>query len=407
MTKPVIKIENLSKKYIIPSGKNASYGSLRDAIASWFSKPTDTNAEGRDVFWALRDLNLSIDKGEVLGIVGKNGSGKSTLLKLISSIIEPTSGSVEVSGRISSLIEVGAGFHPELTGRENTYFNGAILGMTTREIDDKLEEILAFSEIGSFFDVPVKFYSSGMYVRLAFSVAIHVDPDILIVDEVLSVGDFEFQKKCQNKIREFVDQGKTVLLVSHSMEAIESLCNRALLLDKGKLVVDGETHEVIQNYTGRALKEPGYFTSLKAKGGKEKIKVKSLELLSKDGKRTKFLNYLEPLHVIATIKGDGAKLKNLRIDVNIIGSTSNTWLASYTNAPNYVDIDDSKFSVRISKLGLSPGLYKANFSVHTDKDELQQWIPDAISFEVIDTDSKVQTGAQENIYLDIIEISKI
>lgn len=406
MSDTVIKIENLSKRYIIPSGKNASYGSLRDTIAGWFNKSAGLSTE-KDTFWALKGLNLSIHKGEVVGIIGKNGSGKSTLLKLISNIIEPTSGSVEVNGRISSLIEVGAGFHPELTGRENVYFNGAILGMTTREIDDRLEEILAFSEIGSFFDVPVKFYSSGMYVRLAFSVAVHVDPDILIVDEVLSVGDFEFQKKCQNKIREFVDQGKTVLLVSHSLEAIESLCTRAILLDKGKLAIDDKPHEVIQNYTGRALKEPGYFTSLKARGGKEKIRVKSLELLSKDGQRTKLLNYLDPLHIVTTLKGSNDRLKNLRIDINIIGSTSNTWLVSYTNAPNYIDVDGNKFSVRVDELNLGPGLYKANFSLHTNKDELQQWIPDAISFEVVDTNSQVQTGAQENIYLETLVINDI
>lgn len=245
---PAIIIEDLSKRYSKSSA--GQHSSLKEYVSSVIKpKKKDHKLHG-DEFWALRRINLTIQKGEVLGIVGRNGSGKSTLLKLITGIITPTTGSVLINGTIASLIEVGAGFHHELTGRENVYFNGAILGMKRNEVDQKLKEIHDFSGIGDFFDTPVKHYSSGMYVRLAFSVAVHVDPEILIIDEVLAVGDFDFKKKSEAKIRSFLEQGKTVLMVSHSSKVVEDLCSRAIMLEKGHLVAEGEPRDVIERYSG-------------------------------------------------------------------------------------------------------------------------------------------------------------
>ena len=242
-------------------GERLRYKALRDTLTDALYAPFRATASlfnghnGHDHiassglsesdFWALKQVSFDIKKGEVVGIIGRNGAGKSTLLKILSRITKPTEGYVRIHGRIGSLLEVGTGFHPELTGRENIYLNGAILGMTKREIGGKFDEIIAFAEIEKFIDTPVKFYSSGMYVRLAFAVAAHLEPDILIVDEVLAVGDMEFQKKCLGKMEDVTHQGRTVLFVSHNMGAIKSLCSRAILLDAGRVVCDGGVDLVV------------------------------------------------------------------------------------------------------------------------------------------------------------------
>lgn len=207
-----------------------------------------------DTFWALKDINFDVNRGEVVGIIGRNGAGKSTLLKILSRITSPTDGEIRLKGRVGSLLEVGTGFHPELTGRENIYFNGAILGMKKKEIDDKFDEIVKFSGVEKFLDTPVKRYSSGMQVRLAFSVAANLDPEILLVDEVLAVGDAEFQKKCLGKMGEVAEGGRTVLFVSHNMAAIQNLCSRAILLESGNLVNEGQVSEVISYYLSNTEK---------------------------------------------------------------------------------------------------------------------------------------------------------
>jgi lipopolysaccharide transport system ATP-binding protein len=201
-----------------------------------------------DTFWALKDINFEVEQGEVLGIIGRNGAGKSTLLKILSRITAPTEGEIRLKGRIGSLLEVGTGFHPELTGRENIYFNGAILGMKKKEIDDKFDEIVKFSGVVKFLDTPVKRYSIGMQVRLAFSVAANLDPEILLVDEVLAVGDAEFQKKCLGKMEEVSDYGRTVIFVSHNMAAVQNLCDKVCLLNNGKIVEIGDTDTIISCY---------------------------------------------------------------------------------------------------------------------------------------------------------------
>src|SRR5213075_17139 len=250
MSDAIITVENLGKKYSLRHQRNERYTSLRDVIAEkalgFFKNLKSGNgvSVSKEDFWALKDVSFEVQKGEVLGIIGRNGAGKSTLLKILARITEPTSGKVEIEGRVASLLEVGTGFHPELTGRENIFMNGAILGMKQAEIKNKFDEIVSFSGIEQFIDTPVKRYSSGMYVRLAFAVAAHLEPEILIVDEVLAVGDAEFQKKCLGKMDEVAKGGRTVLFVSHNMEAVDRLTTRCLCLSSGELSHDGETSEV-------------------------------------------------------------------------------------------------------------------------------------------------------------------
>ncbi|MCS7047887.1 MAG: ABC transporter ATP-binding protein [Verrucomicrobiae bacterium] len=241
MSEVAIRVENLGKQYRL--GPRERYKALRDVLANPFrrSPPAET-------FWALRDVSFEVQRGEVVGVIGRNGAGKSTLLKILSQITEPTTGSAEIHGRVGSLLEVGTGFHPELTGRENIFLNGAILGMRKKEIESKFDEIVAFAEVEKFIDTPVKHYSSGMRMRLAFAVAAHLEPEILLVDEVLAVGDASFQKKCLGKMGDVAKQGRTVLFVSHNMGAIEVLCHRAFLLEEGKLFAEGPPKPVIQQY---------------------------------------------------------------------------------------------------------------------------------------------------------------
>jgi len=257
---PAIKIENLSKKYVIGHQKQERYTALRDVMmhklrgfGERIRHPLSPNREEINVeeFWALKDINLEIEQGDRVGIIGRNGAGKSTLLKVLSRITEPTSGKIHINGRVASLLEVGTGFHPELSGRENIYLNGAILGMGRNEIKRKFDEIVDFSGVEKFLDTPVKRYSSGMYVRLAFAVAAHLEPEILVVDEVLAVGDTQFQKKCLGKMEDVGKDGRTVLFVSHNMAAITSLCQRVVLLDAGRKEYDGSVSEgIVQYYSG-------------------------------------------------------------------------------------------------------------------------------------------------------------
>ena len=252
---PAIRVENLSKEYVL-GGREIGRDSFREMLADSLLAPFRRFRRLRgyvapeDRFLALKDISFEVRPGEALGIIGRNGAGKSTLLKILSRITPPTSGRAELSGRVSSLLEVGTGFHPELTGRENIFLNGTILGMSRVEIRRRFDEIIAFSEIEKFLDTPVKRYSSGMYVRLAFAVAAHLDPEILIVDEVLAVGDAQFQKKCLGKMEEAGREGRTILFVSHNLTAIRKLCTRAILLSQGDLAADGAPKAVIAEYTG-------------------------------------------------------------------------------------------------------------------------------------------------------------
>ncbi|HRH44919.1 MAG TPA: polysaccharide ABC transporter ATP-binding protein [Pyrinomonadaceae bacterium] len=248
--KPIIKVENLGKQYQI-GAKPESYLTFREAIISSLRKPLNffkNQDSEKDRFWALRDLSFEIMPGDIVGIIGRNGAGKSTLLKILSRITEPTVGKAELYGRVGSLLEVGTGFHPELTGRENVFLNGAILGMGRQEIAKKFDEIVDFAEVEKFIDTPVKRYSSGMYMRLAFAIAANLEPEILVVDEVLAVGDAEFQKKCLGKMDEVSKGGRTVLFVSHNMGTILQLCKHCILLEKGKVLAEGPPSEIVEKY---------------------------------------------------------------------------------------------------------------------------------------------------------------
>lgn len=235
-----VHFQHVSKRFILHHERNRSF---QEVMVNLFRRNGS-----REEFWALRDVSFAVEVGETLGIIGENGSGKSTTLKLISGVLVPTEGKVTVDGKVSALLELGAGFHPDLIGRENIFLNGSILGFSHREMNAKLDSIVEFSELGSFIDVPLKHYSAGMYMRLGFAIAIHVDFDILLIDEVLTVGDESFQKKCLNEITHFKRRGRTIIFVSHDLNAVEAICDRVLLLNKGRIESEGEGREVITAY---------------------------------------------------------------------------------------------------------------------------------------------------------------
>ncbi len=298
MSDIAVRVENLGKQYHI--GERAHYKTVREGfsglVAAPFArlrggqlKPAAPSTHFRDnTFWALRNVSFELKQGELLGIIGRNGAGKSTLLKILSQITEPTEGTADIRGRVRSLLEVGTGFHPELTGRENIYLNGAILGMKRAEITRKFDEIVAFAEIARFIDSPVKWYSSGMYTRLAFSVAAHLEPDVLIVDEVLAVGDTSFQARCLAKMQEVSEGGRTVFFVSHMMFAISKLCRRVILIDEGRVVVDGPAEEVVGDYMERVVGTTGTksWAEPSAAPGTGAVRLRSVRVRLEDGQVT-------------------------------------------------------------------------------------------------------------------------
>src|SRR3974390_932063 len=299
MSDSIITVENLSKRYLVghQADTHRRYIALRDVIARGvreFVRKTADMIHGRQIvqgdeveeFWALKNVSFDVKRGEVLGIIGRNGAGKSTLLKILSRITDPTEGRVVLRGRVASLLEVGTGFHPELTGRENIYLNGAILGMSQCEVERKFDEIVAFAEVEQFLDTPVKRYSSGMYVRLAFAVAAHLEPEILIIDEVLAVGDAAFQKKCLGKMSEVAGVGRTVLFVSHNSGAVRSLCSRAIVIDGGKIIASGAATQAVEAYLQLSSPHIGceWFWENSEMPGDETLRVERVSLTKSDGK---------------------------------------------------------------------------------------------------------------------------
>lgn len=288
MSNLTVHVENIGKRYRI-GGPKEPYGTLRDSIVSKVQAPMKRmrgrKEFGADEFWALRDVSFNLKHGEVLGIIGRNGAGKSTLLKILSRITEPTTGRARIHGQVGSLLEVGTGFHPELTGRENIFLNGAVLGMSKRNIDKHFDEIVAFAEIAQFLDTPVKRYSSGMYTRLAFSVAAHLDPGVLIVDEVLAVGDAAFQRKCLGKMNDVSKSGKTVLFVSHNLASVQSLCNTAILLEEGRLISSGNVSDVVNTYLGLDEQQRGRadLAGQRSRSGNGRARYTRARLLNHDG----------------------------------------------------------------------------------------------------------------------------
>lgn len=318
--KPIISIENVGKKYIV--GTKEPYVSLRDSLSQTFKRKEHNPKEE---FWALQDVSFDVQAGESIGIIGRNGAGKSTLLKVLSQITPPTTGKVTMRGRVASLLEVGTGFHPELTGRENIYLNGAILGMSRAEIKSKFDEIVDFAGVEKFLDTPVKRYSSGMSVRLAFAVAAHLEPEILIVDEVLAVGDAEFQKKCLSKMEQVTKQdGRTILFVSHNLITVQNLCKRSVLLENGKVKKVGETHAIIDTYLNeRTARRPDSATSLHLleKHNPGDIHFSGVQITTDKG--SDFISSNDKLHVLLKYDSNFKEpITDARIVVTIFSESS-------------------------------------------------------------------------------------
>ncbi len=330
-----IVAEGLSKRYRIGKLQSA-YGTLRDSAAATARRlwKREHSAPGRDI-WALRDVSFEVPEGQVLGFIGRNGAGKSTLLKILTRITTPTTGNAVIRGRVGSLLEVGTGFHPELTGRENVYLNGSVLGMKRREIVGKFDDIVTFAGVEQFIDTPVKRYSSGMQVRLAFAVAAHLEPEILLVDEVLAVGDAEFQRRCLGRMEDLSDSGRTVLFVSHQMQAVSRLCDRAIWLDKGEIVADGGSSEIVAQYlqAGYGTGSSAFWPDIAAAPGKDLVRLRSVRVIQ-DGEETGAVDVRSPvgLEIGFTVLRDGApvmpkvKLVNERGDVLFNAmDTSSRW----------------------------------------------------------------------------------
>lgn len=376
MSDTVIQVENLGKRYIIGHQPQERYKTLRDAIAaktgnlinSWRSKSVKGDPQFEE-FWALKDVSFEVKQGERVGIIGRNGAGKSTLLKILSRITEPTEGRVRIRGRVASLLEVGTGFHPELTGRENIYLNGAILGMSRAEIRRKFDEIVAFAEVEKFLDTPVKRYSSGMYVRLAFAVAAHLDPEILIVDEVLAVGDAQFQKKCLGKMEDVAEkEGRTVLFVSHNMAAIQKLCRDAVYLDRGQLILYSKVSETLSKYLlDTAIQSNSCLRFREDRIGTGEIWITDIEIRDKQRNivnQIKSGDYIE-IHLIFQKKASYT-LKDILVGISLRTQLEIPVFLHHTRLinSNFNDIPYSgRFIFRVGRIPLPPSTYSLTYSV--------------------------------------------
>lgn len=388
----IIEVQGLGKKYIL--GQTVSTRNFREAIENkvkgLFRKNKHIDSENE--FWALKDLTFSLKPGERLGIIGKNGAGKSTTLKLLSRITEPTEGRIVIRGRLSSLLEVGTGFHPELTGKENIFLNGAILGMKRQEIKNKFDEIVDFAGIEKFLDTPVKRYSSGMYVRLAFSVAAHMEPEILVVDEVLAVGDLEFQQKCLGKMSDVASEGRTVLFVSHNMAAINSLCDRVIVLDRGKMIFDGGVSEGIEAYINRN-EDRARNVSIKDRtdrtGGKE-LRVTSMYIQNDKGEIVDNLLSGQGYSFIVEInKLIDRSFRNVNIAIAVLDLKDHRWLLFSSEFQNAnIDILENTITVRsrINELPLTTGKYYCAVSLSLQNNEMYDYLSNIAYFEVIGGD---------------------
>ncbi len=361
MNDVAIRVENLSKRYRI--GEKVPYKALRDEITRLFTapfrklkNPSAPKGENGHI-WALKDVSFEVKRGEVVGIIGRNGVGKTTLLKLLSRITEPTEGYAEIHGRVGSLLEVGTGFHPELTGRENIYLNGAILGMRKQEIAEKFDEIVSFAEIGKFIDTPVKRYSSGMYVRLAFAVAAHLEPEILLVDEVLAVGDIGFQKKCLGKMGDVAKEGRTVLFVSHNMGSIQDLCDRALLLNEGIVVLDGPARATVRKYLTMGLKQSGerVWPDINQAPGDEVARMRAVRVIDRHGQVCTHFDVRDPI----SLEMEYWVLRNVKwLDASFYFYNERGWLI-------IVSVDDSTDS-SLGNRQRSPGFYRSTCHIPAD-----------------------------------------
>ena len=396
MSKPVIKVENLSKAYQI--GQIGTGTISRDLERFFVTKilgkedpflkigeTNDRSTKGKsDIVWSLKDINFDINQGDAVGIIGKNGAGKSTLLKLLSRVTSPTTGQIKVKGRIASLLEVGTGFHPELSGRENIYLNGAILGMRKKEITRKLDEIIDFSGVERYIDTPVKRYSSGMYVRLAFAVAAHLESEILIVDEVLAVGDAEFQKKCLGKMGDISKgEGRTVLFVSHNMGAIKELCNTSILLQNGKLNLNGDTKIVIENYLKKNYLGLSIWENRRS-DLKENFFFSRIEILNEKFEFTNSISSQDSFYM--KIKGFCIKnIPNATISVRFTNSEGIpvfTTALSDTNKINFLGQGEHNYLLKFENINLCPGQYNLVFACFVARQKLFDIVENELDLQI-------------------------
>jgi lipopolysaccharide transport system ATP-binding protein len=371
-----IRCENLSKRYRI--GSPERYRTLRETISNPFRRFTNQNGH----IWALDDVSFEIERGDVVGIIGLNGAGKSTLLKILSRITAPTRGRADIFGRVGSLLEVGTGFHSELTGRENIYLNGAILGMRKTEIDRKFDEIVAFAEVEKFLDTPVKRYSSGMYVRLAFGVAAHLETEVLLVDEVLAVGDAQFQKKCFDKMREIGKHGRTILFVSHNMSAVRSICKQALIIEQGKVVGQGEIDATVDRYLSRINSQQPAVQAVET----NTFSVTSVEIESVAGP---VIKTFDPVQVkVRFIPKTEIRDPGLYVSILTIESRRLTGLdlKDFITTASLPAGEVSELGFTIESLPLLPGAYQLEIHLKDMARGLIEMVPRTFQFEVAETE---------------------
>jgi lipopolysaccharide transport system ATP-binding protein len=366
VTEPIIVFDHVSKTFDLHRGRSRSFQELLVNFGRWRQTRVHDNLN------ALQDVSFAIECGETVGFIGSNGAGKSTLLKLIARILEPDSGTVTVRGRVGALLELGAGFHPELTGRENVYLNASIMGLNRRDVDRRFDEIVAFSELERFIDVPVKHYSSGMYVRLGFAVAVNMEPEILLVDEVLAVGDAAFQRKCFERIAQLRQEGITLLFVSHNAEVVRSICSRAIWLDSGIVKADGGAEVVVQRYTmhGWAMEEGRLHAVSDTRLGTGRVLITRVQLLNKDNKETQLFETGEPLTVVLHYQAID------RIEHPVFGLAIHRGDGTHITGPNTqltgLDIQavegEGTVVYTVASLPLLSGLYSVSVAVHNWED---------------------------------------
>ncbi|HSH02157.1 MAG TPA: ABC transporter ATP-binding protein [Anaerolineae bacterium] len=394
MTKPIIYFDNVSKKFDF---QVEQAGTILETIISWFSRRTDNNRE----LWAVRDLTFGVEPGQALGIIGRNGSGKSTLMKLAAGILRPTLGTVRTNGRISALLELGAGFHPDLTGRENIYLNGSLLGLSKQKIDEHYDSIVEFSELGDFINMPVKHYSSGMYMRLGFSVAIHIEPDILIIDEILAVGDQAFQNKCAEQIFKMKREGVTIVLVTHELSAVRHLCSHLIWMDKGQIRASGPTNEVVPLYLAYSQQEENKQMMSRSQGdegfrrwGTGDIEITKVRLLNKDNIETKAFRTGGTLTVEINYKAYKA------VEAPEFGLALYRDDGLHVSGPNNrlaglefdIDIGEGVVRYHVPNLFLLPASYRLTVAIHDSQ------VPRAYDFHEQAYGFRVVAGGNQELY---------
>lgn len=409
----MIEVRNLGKKYRIGTLLEP-YLSLRDSIARKGShlwnvlRGTEHVEHKQHDFWALKDVSFSVEQGEAVGIIGRNGAGKSTLLKILSQITPPTEGRITLRGRVASLLEVGTGFHPELSGRENIYLNGAILGMTRREIRSKFDEIVAFAEVEKFLDTPVKRYSSGMYVRLAFAVAAHLEPEILIIDEVLAVGDVQFQKKCLGKMSEVARQGRTILFVSHNMGAVVQLCSHGIVLSQGRITYSGSSQDAVEHYSeqGRAAKSK-IVMPIRTE---QNVQIRKVETIAYNELSDGSSSQSQSFCCIITYDVNRWPL-NSYVAMNVYDRMNNCllWSCDINSHEEMIvrrEPGTYQATVAIPDMVLIPGLYSILVAIYSPSEGVHDVIDERVSFEVSDSGSLLsRLGIQRSPALTAVPLS--